>query len=302
MAALGFLRRSSRKPESFIAFATTVRAAPILTGLLRPLSIANAFAFRKWSRVRNREEQAETKGMKQSRVWFSPGSRMDVAFATADLKIRALKAFIGDVAASIAAGDSLSKAARTAALRHPAAADTFDLGSADLDTQFALSDALTFPNEPLPEFLSFEQRTKRMSLRLDGVLARDVKSLLELCGAGRSTADEIRQALDYPAGALFESLLENEIVAASDPPENLDLALRRPGVTRLQHAGLFYRGRETGVLVDPHLHSSYEPHDLSGNFLRSQFEGHVNAILISHSHEDHWHLPTLMTFPSDMLI
>ena len=115
-------------------------------------------------------------------------------------------------------------------------------------------------------------------------------------------ADEIRQDLDYPTSSLFDSLLENEIVMAGEPPNNLDLALKQPGVTRLQHAGLFYRGRESAVLVDPHFHSSYEPHDLSGNFLRSQFEGHVDAILVSHSHEDHWHLPTLMTFPSDMLI
>ena len=47
----------------------------------------------------------------------------------------------------------------------------------------------------------------------------------------------------------------------------------------MQHAGLLYRGRHTGILVDPHFHSSYEPDDLGGSFLRPQFEGLVDAIL-----------------------
>jgi L-ascorbate metabolism protein UlaG (beta-lactamase superfamily) len=36
--------------------------------------------------------------------------------------------------------------------------------------------------------------------------------------------------------------------------------------------------------------------------LRSEVEGRVDAIVISHSHLDHWHLPSLMMFPSDTLI
>src|SRR5262249_24326176 len=44
------------------------------------------------------------------------------------------------------------------------------------------------------------------------------------------------------------------------------------------------------------------PYGLDDSFVRAQFEGLVDAILISHSHRDHWHLPTLMTFPRDTVI
>jgi L-ascorbate metabolism protein UlaG (beta-lactamase superfamily) len=239
-------------------------------------------------------------------VWFPHGSRLAVAFESADLAIEGLAGFVCDVAADLVHGRSLAAAARSAARQHTAALKAFDLEAHDdasLEAHFALNDSLTFPNETLPATLSFARQGVRLSLRLDSILARDVRSLLALCGSGRSTLEQILQATDEPVRTLFESLLANNIVVAGPPPPPLAAPpVNLPGVTRLQHAGLLYRGREAGVLVDPHFHSSYEPHDLRGNFLRSQFEGLVDAILISHSHRDHWHVPTLMTFPSDTLI
>ncbi len=64
---------------------------------------------------------------------------------------------------------------------------------------------------------------------------------------------------------------------------------------RLQHASLLYLSETTGILVDPHLHSAYEPL-LKDNISRFDLEGKVNCILISHSHLDHWSLSTLMMF------
>ena len=238
-------------------------------------------------------------------VWIPHGSRLGASFATADIKILALEGFVCDVAAALALGNSLAAAVRSAVRQHPAAAKAFNLPDNDavLEACFALSDNLTFPNETLPAVMTFERQGATMSLKLDSLLARDVHSLLALCGAARSTAEQIHSAIDDQTRALFESLLAKNIVVEEPPPLSLRApTVARPGVTRMQHAGLFYRGHSAGILVDPHFHSSYEPDGLRDNFLRSQFEGLVDAILISHSHQDHWHLPTLMTFPSDTLI
>jgi L-ascorbate metabolism protein UlaG (beta-lactamase superfamily) len=241
----------------------------------------------------------------QQPVWFPYGSRLGAAFATVDEKIPALGEFVQAIAADLDRGISLAAAVRSAARQYPTAAEAFDLSGEDafMEAHFALKDSFTFPCETLPATMSFERQDTRMSLRLDSLIARDVASLLALCGAGCSTAEQIRSAFDERAGALFESLLEKSIVVAGTPPLPLRArAVGVPGVTRLQHAGLFYRGCDTGILVDPHFHSSYEPKTLSENFLRSQFEGLVDAILISHGHGDHFHLPTLMTFPANTII
>ena len=230
---------------------------------------------------------------------------MEAAFLAADITIGALSGFVCDVAASLKLGTSLAGAVRSAAQRHPAAVEAFDLAGRDdhaIETQFALSDRLTFPNETLPQIMSFERHGARTSLGLDSLAALDVHSLLAMCGAGRFTVAQIRDAADASVSPLFESLLENGILVAGASSAPLPARMVRPGVTRLQHAGLLYRGNESGVLVDPHFHSSYEPHGLRENLMRSQFEGLVDAILISHSHRDHFDLPTLMTFSPETLI
>ena len=243
--------------------------------------------------------------MTQQPIWFPHGSRLDAAFATADEKIPALGEFVHAIAADLGRGISLAAAVRSAARQQPAAAEAFDLSDEDtfIEARFALKDTFTFPCELLPATMSFERQDTRMSLRLDSLIAQDVASLLALCAAGCWTAEQIRGASDEPGGALFDCLLEKNIVVAGTPPPPLRTqAVGHPGVTRLQHAGLLYRGRDAGILVDPHFHSSYEPKTLTENFLRSQFEGLVDAILISHGHGDHFHLPTLMTFPANTII
>src|SRR5687767_2821233 len=126
-------------------------------------------------------------------VWFPQGSRMDVAFTTADVKIPALSGFINEVAADLARGHTLADAALAAARRHPAAPEAFDLG----ETSFALKDSLTFPGESLPERISFERHGRKLSLKLNALLADDVRSLLHLCSGGL-TAEQIRREIDEP--------------------------------------------------------------------------------------------------------
>ena len=204
---------------------------------------------------------------------------MDAVFTTADVKIPALAGFIKEVAADLARGRTIADATQAAVHRHPASLEAFDLG----ETTFALNDTLTFPDEPLPERITFERHNHRLSLKLNSLLADDVRALLRLC-AGGLTAEQIRREIDEPIYGLFETLLEKEIIVEAPCPALHSASMLRPGVTRLQHAALYCRGREAGLLVDPHFHSSYEPTGLGSNFLRSRFEGVVDSILISQSH------------------
>jgi protein-L-isoaspartate(D-aspartate) O-methyltransferase len=238
-------------------------------------------------------------------VWLPPGSRLETVFDTADSTIAALSQFICEVAQHVGDGSSLSTAVRSAAKRHPQAVGAFDLADRDdasIDENFSLIDRFTFPNETLPASLIFERGSVKMRLALDGLSALDVKAMLSMCGSAHFTPDEIRDVLDEPITVFFDALLEHGILATGRPPAASTPFADVPGVTRLQHAGLLYRGREAGVLVDPHLHSTYEPGGLRETFQRHWFEGHVDAILISHSHLDHFHLPTLMSFPRDLPI
>ena len=64
-----------------------------------------------------------------------------------------------------------------------------------------------------------------------------------------------------------------------------------PGIYRREHASLLVRSRTTGILLDPlalrrglpHLESAPVP--LGADY--------VQAVAITHSHSDHWHLPSL---------
>ena len=230
---------------------------------------------------------------------------MAAIFNATDERIPALHEFVQEVAAALSDGQPLASAVRSAGSRHTHAREAFDLTQSDieLENNFALNDNLTFPNETLPAVVRFSRGRNIMSLKVTAGIAGDLSFLLSTCATGRRTADEIRDEFEEPFAGFVDSLLESGMIVEGTPPPALNVpTLSRPGVTRLQHAGLFYRGTDCGLLVDPHLQSSYEPYGLDDSFVRAQFEGLVDAILISHSHRDHWHLPTLMTFPRDTVI
>ena len=85
---------------------------------------------------------------------------------------------------------------------------------------------------------------------------------------------------------------------AGHPPSPVLDAECLPGIYRLQHACLLYRTKQTGLLIDPHLHSMYS-HLQDGDIGYASLGGKVNAIAITHFHGDHWSLSSLMMFPRD---
>lgn len=76
----------------------------------------------------------------------------------------------------------------------------------------------------------------------------------------------------------------------AEPPPMLDC--ERPGIYRLQHASVLYRTSSgTGILVDP-----VSGLDAAG-WISPLALGGIDAVLVTHSHGDHFDLLTLMQFP-----
>jgi hypothetical protein len=90
--------------------------------------------------------------------------------------------------------------------------------------------------------------------------------------------------------ALAEQLRSNGLIAERSTPR---LRCEEPGIYRLQHACLLFRTKSTSVLVDP---VSYHEADY---WLDPRDVFAPDAILISHSHLDHFCLATLLHFAKD---
>lgn len=129
----------------------------------------------------------------------------------------------------------------------------------------------------------------------------EFQKLLYLCGKSQFSYQEICQQVSESAVSLLDQLVKARVVIEKQPSAR-KIPDSYSGVFRLQHAGLLYRSQTTGILVDPHLHSNYGLSYLKQDFTRGMLEGYVDGILISHSHYDHWHIPTLMQFPPEIPI
>lgn len=65
-----------------------------------------------------------------------------------------------------------------------------------------------------------------------------------------------------------------------------------PGLYRREHASLFIRSRTTGILVDPIGLQRRLPHMELAPLFPAPLP--VDAVAITHSHVDHWHVPSLL--------
>lgn len=68
---------------------------------------------------------------------------------------------------------------------------------------------------------------------------------------------------------------------------------RRPGVYRREHASLLVRSETTAVLIDPIGLASEKLPGLSA-CPRATADERFDAILVTHHHADHWHLPSVL--------
>ncbi|MEH1830136.1 MAG: hypothetical protein V7L22_33165 [Nostoc sp.] len=212
-----------------------------------------------------------------------------------------IQPFIQEVLDQLSALGNFGQAILSAAQNHqPIVEQFFELNPNQVETSFSLQPQCLFPKaNPI---LALEYRNARYPAFLvpagswtinDEATLPDLQHLLYLCGQSKLSYDQICDQVAAPMVALLDHWIASRIVK----PQSLSPYTPPPaGVFRLQHATLLYRTRTTGILIDPHLHSSYGLPQLEQDVTRAKLEGCVDAILISHSHYDHWHCPTLMMF------
>jgi Beta-lactamase superfamily domain len=243
-----------------------------------------------------------------NKISFAKGSQLHTVNAS-DRICGAIQPFIQEIFNCLVESSDFEKAISQSANKHKKIADRFfDIDFNQVEASFSLKKeflllsnnpllALFFNNTKYPHFLG----KHGVANLQDPSMLIAVKQLLYLCGQSSWSYQEICQQVSEPAISLLDQLMKCQIVR-EQPASDLTIDLHVPGVVRLQHASLLYRTKTTGILVDPHLHSNYGLPSISSDITRAKLEGLVDAIVISHSHYDHWHYPTLMMFPADIPI
>jgi len=248
----------------------------------------------------------------ENKIAFAKGAQVSTVNAS-DRLCSVVQPFVQEIFNSLLELKNFRQAILQAAHKHQKIADRFfDIDPNQVETSFSLKKeflllennpvlALLFNNARYPAFLG---KSGLVNLQDQGILP-DIKKLLYLCGQSQHTYSQISQQIGDGGNLLLDKWIKCRIVEEKPGSHDINEAensQNSPGVVRLQHASLLYRTKTTGVLVDPHLHSNYGIPSLKKDITRAQLEGLVDAILISHSHYDHWHCPTLMMFPADIPI
>jgi len=229
---------------------------------------------------------------------IAPGTRLAIDYSTHRLR-ETLEPFIVSVSDRLKQTGILQDSIHAAADAFPQVAQYFVIDR-DNDRTFTLRDEYLFRDWSIQELRLCRADGTRYNIDLshrgDELVA--FHDLLALGSAGRYDRLSIGARVSADMCELLDTLFESEIIVEQERPLPNFAPLDKTGVFRLQHASLLYRTQMSGILVDPHLHSSYSP-VLKHDIYRDHLHGKVDAILISHFHEDHWFLSTLLMFPRD---
>lgn len=245
--------------------------------------------------------------MKQA-ISFARGSQFRALTAN-DYCSYSIQPFIQEMLNRLVESNNLEKSIVEAARNHQQIVDYyFDIDSNNVVESFSLKENLLFleKNPILSLFFgntrlaAFLPSNGKEIIRDESILP-EIHQLLCLCGQARFSYQEICHQVNDSMVELLNRLIKSWAVK-EQAQETKSISLQQPGVYRLQHAGLLYRTETTGILVDPQLHSNYGLTDIRQDITRAMLEGWVDGILISHSHYDHWHCPTLMMFPRNIPI
>jgi L-ascorbate metabolism protein UlaG (beta-lactamase superfamily) len=214
-----------------------------------------------------------------------------------------IQPFIQEILNQFVESDDLKMSIVRASENYPKIAETFfDIDPNNIVESFSLKAPFLFPEQNSVVSLSFNNTrmspflpTDRTEMIKNQSVLPEIHQLLYLCAQAKLSYNQICQQVSDDMVILLDKLIKSWVVKEQPQPSR-GVPVETPGVFRLQHASLLYRTKTTGILVDPQLHSNYGLPNLKQDITRAMLEGFVDAILISHSHYDHWNFPTLMQF------
>ncbi|WP_224247948.1 MBL fold metallo-hydrolase [Hyalangium gracile] len=134
-------------------------------------------------------------------------------------------------------------------------------------------------------WILFQDAEERLSSTLDVDAVSVVADFLRTA-THATDPEQVREAWPFDEDAWVRRLV------SAPPPELLWPEPSGPGLYRREHASLLIRSRTAGILVDPITlqRRMQSIGQVPGN-LRPDA---VDAVAITHSHVDHWHMPSLM--------
>jgi L-ascorbate metabolism protein UlaG (beta-lactamase superfamily) len=145
-----------------------------------------------------------------------------------------------------------------------------------------------------PRWLSLTCADSGKGLRV--AVARDywprTHALIALLAGGGGCDAE---ALDSEQRTLLAAMQREDLVAESEPVP--DPGLAESDLTFLGHNTVVLRSRTTRVVIDPFLLAGGEAYPADYQPLQVRDVGPINAVLITHSHRDHFDAASLLQFP-----
>jgi L-ascorbate metabolism protein UlaG (beta-lactamase superfamily) len=218
-----------------------------------------------------------------------------------DRLIASLRPFISKVAACIRAGLTIDSAINTATTFDTEAAESFVI-EADLCSFGLKPHLLSGKNNRIDRFIFANRRTgKRVFFNdLTDDEVREVGDMIFHLNESDRKQDALKRS-PYPK--LIQTLYDAEIFIEDSVETNWKLQLQEIGIVRLQHAAFLLKTHKARIIVDPHFISGYSSHlQPASMMLAENFKNVVDAVLITHSHTDHYHVPSLMMLPRDILM
>lgn len=227
---------------------------------------------------------------------LSEAMRVQLSLAHTNQLFVRLIPFIARTASLIAGGARLGEAALRSAALWPELAEHFELPGSAGERGFGARPAVAFPDGDRLDALVFEDAggVVRYRAELDDDILPDLAAFFR-AGAVGLDAQAVARTEDTLPG-LLDDLRAAAIVVDGPPPAAGTLV---DGLTRLQHACVVVRHGDDAIIVDPHFHATARPGHLRDDLAIAAIVPHVRAIAITHSHLDHFHVPTLMMFPRD---
>jgi L-ascorbate metabolism protein UlaG (beta-lactamase superfamily) len=213
--------------------------------------------------------------------------------------ISSLRPFISNFGSQIRSGLGIREAIDKATGLFPEAGEFFELDPEN----FGLKSDLLFPkNNNIDRFI-FKNRISTKSVSINDLTneeLHEVAAIILLLDQSNSKQDVIRR---IPYEKLIHALFDADMFSEDFIETDWQFEPQEIGITRLQHSSFLLKTSKAGVIIDPHFVSGYSAHLADTSMMMPQnFRNVIDAVLITHSHTDHYHVPSLMMLPRDISI